>query len=82
MSPFCPWLFDRRQAVQNVVASHFSRWDPDETLAALGLDSLDILQLVRDISTSFDIDIGLQDVVQSNQTLSEFIEGISLRIHH
>ena len=75
-------LFDRRQAVQNVVASHFSRWDPDETLAALGLDSLDILQLVRDISTSFDIDIGLQDVVQSNQTLSEFIEGISLRIHH
>ena len=64
---------DFESSIISLMSNHISRWEPKETLVALGLDSLDMLQLVRDISNTFDVDVGLQDVMSSDKTLEDLI---------
>ena len=64
---------DFESSIISLMSNHISRWEPKETLIALGLDSLDMLQLVRDISNTFDVDVGLQDVMSSDKTLEDLI---------
>jgi acyl carrier protein/NAD(P)-dependent dehydrogenase (short-subunit alcohol dehydrogenase family) len=75
-SPALSSSANAQQSVEELLSNHLSRWDPEETLVALGLDSLDMLQLVRDVSNTFAIDVGLQDVMRASQTLSQFIERV------
>jgi acyl carrier protein len=64
---------DVESSIISLLSNHISRWEPKETLVALGLDSLDMLQLVRDISNTFDVDVGLQDVMSSDKALDDLI---------
>lgn len=61
-------------SIVSLLSNHISRWEPNETLVTLGLDSLDMLQLVRDVTNTFDIDLGLQDVMNSDKTLDELVQ--------
>jgi acyl carrier protein len=61
-------------SIVSLLSNHISRWEPNETLVTLGLDSLDMLQLVRDVTNTFDIDLGLQDVMNSDKTLDELLQ--------
>mmetsp|Transcript_3790 Transcript_3790/g.8250 ORF Transcript_3790/g.8250 Transcript_3790/m.8250 type:complete len:2650 (-) Transcript_3790:57-8006(-) len=73
LAPSTPSSIDIEEALSN----HISRWDPKETLVALGLDSLDMLQLVTDLSNKFAVDIKLQDVIRSGHTLGDLVDHIA-----
>ena len=67
---------DREQAqrspkseVETFLASKVSMWMPSETLTALGVDSLDEVQLRNDFQRAFDTKIPLSTFVIPNQTL-------------
>ena len=71
---------DVESPIVSLLSNHISRWEPNETLVTLGLDSLDMLQLVRDISNTFDIDLGLQDVMNSDKTLEELVQLVAEKV--
>ena len=71
---------DVESSIVSLLSNHISRWEPNETLVTLGLDSLDMLQLVRDISNSFDIDLGLQDIMNSDKTLEELVQFVAEKV--
>ena len=71
---------DVESSIVSLLSNHISRWEPKETLVSLGLDSLDMLQLVRDISNTFDIDLGLQDVMNSDKTLEELVQLVAKKV--
>lgn len=71
---------DVESSIVSLLSNHISRWEPNETLVTLGLDSLDMLQLVRDVSDTFDIDLGLQDVMNSDKTLEELVQLVAEKV--
>lgn len=71
---------DVESSIVSLLSNHISRWEPKETLVALGLDSLDMLQLVRDISDKFDVELGLQDVMNSDKTLEDLVQLVAEKV--
>ena len=62
--------------VGQFLAARVSSWMPGETLTALGVDSLDEVQLRNDFQRTFSTKIPLSMFVVPNQTLGELCENL------
>ena len=51
-----------------------SKIDPDTVLTELGIDSLDITELVMDLETEFDVEIELSENIKTIADLAQVIE--------
>jgi len=53
-----------------------SEWDPESMLAALGLDSLDLVQLRNAFNKHFRTEVALSIFSNASQTLNELLDRV------